>query len=213
VRLILMVLIILLTAAGPAWATTDPPETVVLVDTVNHRLMVFTGEKLVAEHSVAVGKPETNTPVGNWRVLRKAMNWGTGFGTRWIGLNIPWGIYGIHGTNKPWSIGTSASAGCIRMNNAAVEAVYPLVDPGMPVVVTGNPFGYGEFNHRTLRNGDVGGEVMQVQRALAIQGLYSGPVHGIFDGETERAVVSLRRSCHLSPDNCVDQDVYNRLGL
>lgn len=212
-RSILLVFFLLFALATPAWASGHPVGTVVLVNTVDHRLMVFAGEKLVAEHPVAVGKWSTNTPVGNWRVLRKAMNWGTGFGTRWIGLNVPWGIYGIHGTNKPWSIGTSASAGCIRMNNAAVEAVYPLVDRGTPVVVTGNPFGYGEFNHRILRNGDVGGDVMQVQRALTIKGLYHGPVHGIFDGETERAVVSLRRDCRLSPDNCVDLEVYSRLGL
>ena len=50
------------------------------------------------------------------------MNWGGGFGTRWLGLNVPWGIYGIHGTNQPWSIGTQASAGCIRMFNRHVGA-------------------------------------------------------------------------------------------
>jgi len=212
-RLMPLVLFLLLVAAAPVSAGGIPGGTVILIDTVEHRLTVFAGEKVVARYPVAVGKPSSNTPVGNWRVLRKAMNWGSGFGTRWIGLDVPWGIYGIHGTNKPWSIGTSASAGCIRMDNAAVESVYPLVEPGTPVVITGNPFGYGEFNHRVLRNGDVGGDVMQVQRALIIRGLYRGPVHGIFDGETERAVLTLRRACRLPPDNCVDMDVYDRLGL
>jgi hypothetical protein len=212
VRFIPLVLFLLFAAIAPARAD-DAAGTVILIDTADHRLTVFTGGKPVARYPVAVGKPSTNTPVGEWRVLRKAMNWGTGFGTRWIGLDVPWGIYGIHGTNKPWSIGTQASAGCVRMNNAAVESVYPLVEPGTPVVVTGNPFGYGEYNHRVLRNGDVGGDVMQVQRVLRLKGLYHGPVHGIFDGGTERAVVALRRASRLSPDNCVDQDVYNRLGL
>ena len=210
---VVLLLFTVLGAAQPAGAAPGAVGTVVLIDTVDHRLTVFQEGKVVARYPVAVGKLATNTPVGTWRVQRKAMNWGTGFGTRWIGLNVPWGIYGIHGTNKPWSIGTSASAGCIRMHNEAVEAVYPLVEPGTPVIVTGNPFGYGEFNHRTLRNGDVGSDVMQVQRALIIRGLYHGPVHGIFDGETEKAVVSLRRAARLGPDNCVDGEVYNLLGL
>jgi len=213
VRYLALVFLLVLGLAPPARAAWGPADTVIVVDTVDHRLTVFQGQQVVAVYPVAVGKISTNTPVGAWRVRRKAMNWGTGFGTRWIGLDVPWGIYGIHGTNKPWSIGTSASAGCVRMNNAAVEAVYPLVEPGTLVIVTGNPFGYGEYNHRTLRNGDVGSDVMQVQRALIIRGLYRGPVHGIFDGETEKAVVGLRRGAGLGPDNCVDADVYHLLGL
>ena len=41
----------------------------------------------------------------------------------WLGgLNIPNGIYGIHGTNNPSSIGRKVSHGCIRMyNNDIIE--------------------------------------------------------------------------------------------
>ncbi|MBC7959481.1 MAG: L,D-transpeptidase [Vallitaleaceae bacterium] len=28
---------------------------------------------------------------------------------------VPWGKYAIHGTDEPWSIGSSLSKGCIRM--------------------------------------------------------------------------------------------------
>ncbi len=54
---------------------------------------------------------------------------GGGFGSRWMGLNVPWGgKYGIHGTNQPGSIGFNASAGCIRMRNKDVEELYNLVE-------------------------------------------------------------------------------------
>ena len=36
---------------------------------------------------------------------------------RWLGLNVPWGNFGIHGTLDPYSVGWASSHGCIRMNN------------------------------------------------------------------------------------------------
>lgn len=52
-------------------------------------------------------------------------------GTRWLGLGFKG--YGIHGTNQPWTIGTAASAGCIRMYNADVEDLADRVGVGVPV--------------------------------------------------------------------------------
>lgn len=52
-------------------------------------------------------------------------------GTRWLGLGFQG--YGIHGTNQPWTVGTAASAGCIRMHNADVEELADLVGVGVPV--------------------------------------------------------------------------------
>lgn len=52
-------------------------------------------------------------------------------GTRWLGLG--WSGYGIHGTNRPESIGTAASAGCIRMYNEHVEELTDFISVGTPV--------------------------------------------------------------------------------
>lgn len=41
----------------------------------------------------------------------------------------------IHGTNEPWSIGTAASSGCIRMLNEEVEELYDAVSIGTKVIV------------------------------------------------------------------------------
>lgn len=46
-------------------------------------------------------------------------------------------LYRIHGTNEPWTIGTAASSGCIRMLNQDVIDLYKQVPTGAKVVVLG----------------------------------------------------------------------------
>jgi len=43
--------------------------------------------------------------------------------------------YAIHGTNRPNSIGTAASYGCIRMYNRDIVDLFDRVDVGTPVVM------------------------------------------------------------------------------
>jgi hypothetical protein len=43
--------------------------------------------------------------------------------------------YGIHGTDAPASIGRSVSHGCVRMLNADIERLYPMVAVGTPVYI------------------------------------------------------------------------------
>jgi lipoprotein-anchoring transpeptidase ErfK/SrfK len=51
-------------------------------------------------------------------------------------LTLDRGEYAIHGTNRPGSIGTFASYGCIRMYNQDVADLYGRVQVGATVVVT-----------------------------------------------------------------------------
>lgn len=44
-------------------------------------------------------------------------------------------MFRIHGTNEPWSIGTAASSGCIRMLNEEVSELYENVRIGTKVIV------------------------------------------------------------------------------
>lgn len=59
---------------------------------------------------------------------------GNPMGTRALVLDR--GQYAIHGTNKPSSIGTFASYGCVRMHNADIQDLYDRVGVGTTVVVT-----------------------------------------------------------------------------
>jgi lipoprotein-anchoring transpeptidase ErfK/SrfK len=51
--------------------------------------------------------------------------------------------YRIHGTDAPWTIGTAASKGCIRLYNQDVLDLYPRVRVGAKVTVTYDRFTAG----------------------------------------------------------------------
>lgn len=54
-------------------------------------------------------------------------------GTHWLAWSIRG--YGIHGTNRPETIGTQASRGCVRMRNEDVADLFALAPVGTPVTV------------------------------------------------------------------------------
>jgi len=51
-------------------------------------------------------------------------------------LTLSAGQYAIHGTNRPESIGTFASYGCIRMYNQDILDLFERVSVGTPVAVS-----------------------------------------------------------------------------
>lgn len=105
----------------------------IAVDLVARRLHFSEGSRQARVYPVGVGKPSTPTPTGSYKVQHKIMFPGGMLGTRWLGLSIPGGNYGIHGTNNPSSIGGYVSNGCIRMYNEHVEEIFPLVQIGTAV--------------------------------------------------------------------------------
>ena len=50
-------------------------------------------------------------------------------------LTLTGGEYAIHGTNRPMTIGTAASYGCIRMYNRDIVDLFDRVSVGTPVVM------------------------------------------------------------------------------
>ncbi|MFZ5650602.1 MAG: L,D-transpeptidase family protein [Bacillota bacterium] len=100
------------------------------------KLQFYSGNNPVKTYPVAVGKHSTPTPLGSYRVVNKIVNPGGMLGTRWMGLSIPNGNYGLHGTNNPSSIGKYISNGCIRMFNSDVEELFPKISIGTPVTIT-----------------------------------------------------------------------------
>lgn len=179
------------------------------VNLYSRRLIVYQEGKVVATYPVAIGKKETPTPVGEWRVTRKALHWGGGFGSRWIGLDVPWGIYGIHGTNKPWLIGRAVSHGCIRMRNQDVEKLYELVSPGTEVKVVG--YLPSPKNPPLLRRGSASPEVVGLQFLLRNAGIYSGRADGRFGEATEEAVKKIEEYYNLPIDGTADRQVWSVL--
>ena len=113
----------------------------IIISIPDHKLALVEGDRVVKVYGIAVGKRSTPSPTGVFQVVNRLDHptWhnhghpvrpgpANPLGTRWLGLSAPG--YGIHGTNKPSSIGKSASHGCIRMRNQDVEELFTLVGIG-----------------------------------------------------------------------------------
>lgn len=200
-------------ALPAAEAKTLPPpgEVRILVDLNSRRLTVYSDEVPYKSYPVAVGKPETPSPVGYFRITSKE-KWGEGFGTRWLRLNVGYGIYGIHGTNKPWSIGRFESGGCIRMHNRHVEEIYEWVKIGTKVNIVNFPWDQ-LANRPALRLGDKNSTVMVVQQALKKFGYYQQGIDGVYGWGTQDAVKKLQAEQGFPVTGEVNQAIYDALGL
>ena len=108
-------------------------------------LTLYQGDVGIRMYPIAPGKPSSPTPLGRRKVEDMEINptWidpdsdtkipsgpDCPLGYRWIGIG---GNYGIHGTNVASSIGTYASHGCVRMNEADVEDLFAHIVKGIPV--------------------------------------------------------------------------------
>lgn len=191
----------------------DTEEIEIRINPLKNELLVLMNKAPFKKYPVALGTPQTPTPVGEYTVINKYKNWDSGFGSRWIGLNVPWGTYGIHGTNKPHSIGRDASHGCIRMLNRDVEEIYELVQIGTKVHILGHVLGEPHLNPRRLAKGDSGGDVQLIQSRLRSGGYFRGTCHGKFDSFTETAIKDFERANHLPVDGVMSIHDYIALGL
>jgi hypothetical protein len=112
-------------------------------------LRLYHGAELYQTYRVAVGKAETPSPQGDFRVSVKVLDptWypggkrqpvppgpGNPLGGYWLGLDQKG--YGIHGNNQADSVGNPVSHGCFRMANPDMATLFNLVPIGTPVRVT-----------------------------------------------------------------------------
>jgi len=186
----------------------------ILVELNEERLYLVDRDNniIVKKYSIASGKLETPSPIGTWKVVSMG-KWSGGFGTRWIGLNVPWGRFGIHGTNKPHTIGSEASHGCIRMFNKDIEELYEYVRYGMIVSIYAGPFGPFEKGLITLKPGDRGSAVYEVQRKMKDKGYYPGYLDGIYGEGMKEYVIKFRKDNKLTISHNVDYEFYKKLGI
>jgi lipoprotein-anchoring transpeptidase ErfK/SrfK len=122
----------------------------ILINKTKRILTLYEEKNVLKKYPVAVGNPPSLTPNGKFNIVVKVVDptWGGGgyaqpieggapnnpLGHRWMGLTPNGGSsYGVHGNCSPYSIGTYASHGCIRMINHDVEELYSIVPNGIPV--------------------------------------------------------------------------------
>lgn len=156
----------------------------------DRRLYFLTGQRTAKIYPIAVGKPETPTPTGIYHIITKVVNPGGVLGTRWMGLDIPNGPYGIHGTFQPDSIGKAISNGCIRMYNEDIEELFSQVRVGTTVAIESNAPGTSrDFALYTVKPGDT---LWGIARQLGVSVNDLAALNNITDPDTLEAGQELR---------------------
>lgn len=141
-----------LTSVAHAEEKKDAPKSdqYIIVNKAVNKLAFYEDGRLVHIFSVATGASASSTPEGDFHVSVKwecpvyykgkngPCEYGNPLGPRWIGLDVPGTAgytYGIHGNAAEWSIGTYASAGCVRMHNWQVTQLFDIVKYNTPVTI------------------------------------------------------------------------------
>ena len=123
----------------------------IFINSASRLMLLYDGNTRIAMYHLGLGKVDTPTPSGYFKIAEKVINpsWidpshpeyeipsgsDNPLGYRWMQIH---GNYGIHGTNRPDSIGHYVSNGCIRMNERDVEELFDAVEVGTPVEITYN---------------------------------------------------------------------------
>lgn len=189
-------------------------DVIILIEIDKKRLSLINTkyENIISTYPIASGKENSPTPLGSFQIIKKS-SWGEGFGSRWLGLNVPWGMYGIHGTNKPGSIGSNASAGCIRMINSDIEDLYDKVSVNTNVVIMNGDYGPFGSGFRTLKPGDRGADVLEVQKRLKQEGFYLGEFDGIYGEEMKKALIDFLKYNNIPLTDKIDEAIYKNLKI
>lgn len=110
------------------------------------RLVVYRSGRAVFRAPVAVGTPQTPTPLGSYFVNERFLLTSSAgpFGVAALGISahsdvlknwVQGGPIALHGTDDPASIGRAATHGCVRLANADMRRLFALVPAGTPVSI------------------------------------------------------------------------------
>lgn len=123
----------------------------IIINKKTNKLVFYQDGELVKTYTVATGKKASYTPEGRFPIVNKIKNRpyykqkipggapNNPLGARWLGLDAKGTFgttYAIHGNANPNSIGTYASAGCVRMFNKDVIELFDMVKLHTEVVIT-----------------------------------------------------------------------------
>lgn len=149
-------LISIMLLVSPIWPIGDNPrvgDPYIIVNKMTNQLAYIDDGVIKNIYPVATGKTKELTPEGEFDIIVKAKNPyyrkknikggdpRNPLGTRWIGFNAlgtDGRIYGVHGTNEPWSIGMYITNGCIRLEKDSVENLFDKIPLGTKIYIVKN---------------------------------------------------------------------------
>ncbi len=177
------------------WILPDvPARRGIVINIAEMRLFLFSrdGRRTVTTFPTGIGDEGRDTPVGKFSIVEKIVNpaWhvpksireeepslpavvpagpNNPMGSRALRLSL--GTVLIHGTNRPWGIGTRNSHGCIRLYEEDIVRLFEMVDRGTPVTIVNQPVKVAAVGQRVylqVHNYPTGRDVYR--EALALLG-------------------------------------------
>lgn len=190
------------------------PSLLIIADLSSMQLSLYEQGERVGRWPIAVGAGDSPTPLGIFHVTRRFVPREKSiFGTRFLGLDVPWGVYGIHGTNQPGSIGRHASAGCIRMFTRDVEKLYDMVTVGTPVIIEEGPYGAFGWSLKKLEPGTRGSQVLEAQKRLRQLGYYAGSLDGMYNPGLSNALIRFKMDQGMGEEDVIDSATWQAMGV
>jgi hypothetical protein len=184
----------------------------IFIEIEDKTLYLLENGKCIKEYTIASGKSGLPSPLGCWKIIDKG-DWGEGFGGRWMGLDVPWGTYGIHGTLLDDTIGSAASHGCIRMFSDDIAELYGIVPLGTEVTIANGIFGPFGRGFSEINSGDRGADVLAIQYRLRQLGYYKGEFDGVYEDDLKKALHKFQRDNKLEVNNTIDRQCWHKMGF
>ena len=128
--------------------TISPNPFHVRVELAAHKITVTKEDQTIYTGTVAIGKPSTPTPTGNYylRILIKTIDPSSVYGPYAYGLSSHSEALdtfaggdaeiGIHGNNDASVLGSDVTSGCVRMDNDAITNLTKQLPLGTPVDIS-----------------------------------------------------------------------------
>lgn len=193
-------------------AVNNRSEYTIFIEIDEKKLYLYEDGQIINNYPIASGMRDMPSPIGTWKITNKG-KWGKGYGGHWMGLDVPWGKYGLHGTTRAGSIGWAASHGCIRMFNKDIRELYDIVPLGTDVIIRNGPYGPFGTGFRNLKPGDRGADVLAVQERLKELRYYEGNADGIYGEKLKKAVHRFQADTNLEVKNTITHEDYDAMGL
>lgn len=191
------------------WLLPDGHKDGIIINLAELRLyyrFTLNEKKHVHTYAIGTGREGWDTPVGTFKITLKVKDpiWKVPdsirkekpelpayvmpgpenpLGGYWMQLSAKG--YGMHGTNRPYGIGRRVSHGCLRLYPEDIEALYKMVQPGIPVKIVYSPVKTGVYNDRVYievhRTEEDVQELMKIaNEALGRKGLLKRINTGLF---------------------------------
>ncbi|PYZ95343.1 N-acetylmuramoyl-L-alanine amidase [Salipaludibacillus keqinensis] len=241
---VILIAVIFFAWQMPSASASSSANQLIIINKTENQLAFYENNKHVKTFHVATGRSASLTPEGSFKIVNKITNRpyykdnipgghkDNPLGNRWLGLNAngTWGTtYAIHGNNNASSIGTYASAGCVRMHNDEVKWLYDKVKINTPVVIVSSNKSFNTIakdngytldgkksavpvnTTATLRRGSKGASVTELQKQLNKAGYNTKGVDGNFGPATEAAVKKFQKDKKLTSDGIVGTKTRNAL--